>query len=88
MVVEVKPCPFCGGTKANVDHLIYSFQLYHCCTPDGFDHVIMSGETEKEVIDKWNEKASAITRKKVTKAERNKMMEDSFIGFDGFVRKT
>ncbi len=48
---ELKPCPFCGGTKFNIVN-VYGEDFYvacHTCTTCG-----PSGETYEEAIEAWN----------------------------------
>ena len=60
---ELKPCPFCGGTKISLysekDEELHGF--LHIC--EGFDDYMVKVEsrlfqTEEEAIDAWNRRVS------------------------------
>jgi len=58
---KLLPCPFCGApahTEANPDFGIGADWLIHAaCGPDCGAGPAITGETESEVIDKWNRRA-------------------------------
>jgi hypothetical protein len=51
---ELLPCPFCGNTSPDIETLNQEPRIYglQCNNPDC--KVYFTGESEEEVIDKWN----------------------------------
>ena len=60
-MIELKPCPFCGGTpvliehKYDLSHILYGYDCYgddhHTCGVGYF-------ETQKEAVEAWNRRAN------------------------------
>lgn len=56
-MIELKPCPFCGG-KAHVEkNFDETYRFYHTCKNTQINIYKTGFKTRKEAIEAWNRRA-------------------------------